>query len=367
MNEEKKRILQMVQDGKLSTDEALKILEELDQASKESEKKEQVLVNALSTVVLDKESTNKQQDYFNKKISSSKEKIFEFVESAVKKIKESDFDFNFGASHEISHIFTHDQTPLKEIEIDIANGKTKIIPWSNNEIRIECQAKVYRGAMQDEAREVLLKEVHFTVEDEKLRFHLLQKSIKADVTLYIPNKEYEEVYIRMFNGSISGGESLRANHFKAKTANGKIAIEGVTGKTLDAETGNGNISIRQASIEKIETETLNGSIHVDGIYKNLDAQSFAGQVTCRVEEPNCEYISVKTVTGKLDVFLPTGIAVEGELKSNLGNFNVNLDGIQIIEEKNDVIQKALKFKTTKHIVPVLHLFADTKTGGISVS
>ncbi|WP_028393577.1 DUF4097 family beta strand repeat-containing protein [Bacillus cihuensis] len=366
MNEEKKRILQMVQDGKLSTDEALKILEELDQASKESEKKEQVLVNELSTVVLDKEGTDKQQDYFNKKISSSKEKIFDFVESAVKKIKESDLDLNFGTSHEISHIFTHDQTPLKEIEIDIANGKTKVIPWSNNEIRIECQAKVYRGAMQDEAREALLKEVHFLVEDEKLRFHLLQKFIKADVTLYIPNKEYEEVYIRMFNGSISG-ESLKADHFKVKTANGKIAIEDVTGKKLNAETGNGNISIRQATIEKIETETLNGSIHVDGIYKNLDAQSFSGQVTCRVDEQNCEYISAKTVTGKLDVILPTGMSVEGELKSNLGNFNVNLDGIQIIEEKNDVIQKVLRFKTTKDVVPVLHLFADTKTGGISVS
>ncbi len=52
MQEEKKKILQSVQDGKMTAEEALAILEELEKAKQESEKKEQILKNELSTEVI---------------------------------------------------------------------------------------------------------------------------------------------------------------------------------------------------------------------------------------------------------------------------------------------------------------------------
>jgi len=56
MQEERKKILEMIQDGKLSAEEAMGLLEELDKASQESEAKEQKLQNELSTVVVDKKA-----------------------------------------------------------------------------------------------------------------------------------------------------------------------------------------------------------------------------------------------------------------------------------------------------------------------
>ena len=52
MQEEKKKILQSVQDGKMTAEEALAILEELEKAKQESEKKEQILKSELSTEVI---------------------------------------------------------------------------------------------------------------------------------------------------------------------------------------------------------------------------------------------------------------------------------------------------------------------------
>jgi hypothetical protein len=40
-----------------------------------------------------------------------------------------------------------------------------------------------------------------------------------------------------------------------------------------------------------------------------------------------------------------------------------LDGIQITEEKNEMIQKLLRFKSDN---PSLNLWADTKTGSVTI-
>ncbi|MFA1714188.1 DUF4097 domain-containing protein [Peribacillus frigoritolerans] len=366
MQEERKKILEMIQDGKLSAEEAMGLLEELDKASQESEAKEQKLQNELSTVVVDKKNEGSNQDTFKKNIQSSKEKIMDFVESAFKKIKETDLDFNFGKSVEVSHIFQHDQDFLNVVDVDIANGKMKIAAWDHNDVRVECQAKVYRVEDIEEARKNFLEEVDFTIENGKLKFKVREKSIKVDTIMYIPRREYEDIHVRMFNGAITA-ESLRSENFKAKTANGAIHIMQGTGDSCELETGNGMITITDTNFNDLEAETLNGAINADGYFKKLDVQTFNGEVICTNSGMDCDSIHAKSVTGKVQLTLPPGKAIEGELKSNLGSFNVTLEGMTIIEEKSDVVQKVLKFKTVKEEVPVLHVFAETKTAAITVS
>jgi len=365
MQEEKKKILQMVQDGAITVEEAYSILDELEKAHKESEQKEENLLNELSTVVLNKD-VPKENDSLNKKVQFSKEKILGFVGTAIQKIKDTDLDFNFGTSQEISHIFQDLPRDLKQVEIEIANGKLAIETWDQPDIRIECAAKVYNSETQAQAREEFLKNVHFTNEEGRVRFHVLQKSVKVDAKIFVPIRHYESISVRLFNGGITGG-SLLVDSLKAKTANGAITLQKVEGKKCDVETGNGKITINDSRLEIVEAESLNGAIVVNGHYQQIDAQSFNGQISCQVLEPTCESIQAKSVTGSIVLQLPSGASADGELKSNLGSFNISLGGIDVIEEKSDVIQKVLKFKTRKNTLPSLHLFADTKTGAITVS
>src|ERR1700719_38680 len=149
MKEERKRILKMVEEGKLTVDEALTLLEELEKASATFEQKQQQIVQELSTAV--KFEEGKKEDPVHQKFQSTKEKIFDFVDSALKKFKDLDFDLNFGQAVEISHIFYQADVFLKEIEMDVANGSLKIVPWDHKDVRIECEAKVYRVDNQEEA------------------------------------------------------------------------------------------------------------------------------------------------------------------------------------------------------------------------
>jgi DUF4097 and DUF4098 domain-containing protein YvlB len=363
MNEEKKRILKMVEEGKVTAEEAFGLLEELEKASQTAEQKQAEIVQELSTAVKFDEA--KKEETVHQKFQSTKEKIFDFVDSALKKIKDFDLDFNFSQSVEISHIFHQGDAFLKEMDFDLANGSLRLVPWSQNDVRIECQAKVYRVDNQDQARQNFLKDIHFAVEGEKLRFATQQKWMKVDAIAYIPQTQYEKARIRIFNGSIQG-DQLEVANLKVKTANGKIDLSEISGKKLEAETANGRIKIRHCQVDELEAETINGAIKVDGDFRSVESQSFNGNLTTNLSGSRCQSIAARVTTGSIDIFIPEGNAVSGELKSNLGGFNVMLDGIHITEEKNEVIQKLLRFQSVAKTDAALMVIAETKTGSISV-
>lgn len=363
VKEERKRILKLVEEGKLSVDEALNLFELMEKGTQSFQQKQDEIVNELSTVVQFEEA--KKDEKVHHKFQSTKEKIFDFVESALKKIKDFDLDLNFGQSVEISHIFQQSDVALKDIDIDVANGSVKLIPWDQKDVRIECQAKVFRVENQDQARQSFLKDVIFKTDEQKLKFATQQKWMKLDAILYVPQGQYEKVRARLFNGPISG-DGLNVNDLKVKTANGKIELTGVKGKKVEAETANGQIRMLSSTVNYLEAETINGAIQLDGDYQKVEMQSFNGNLGLNVLGTRCSSVSAKATTGVIDLYIPEGVAVSGELKTNLGGLNVLLDGIQITEEKNEVLQKLLRMQSIHHSASPLMIMADTKTGTVTV-
>jgi DUF4097 and DUF4098 domain-containing protein YvlB len=364
MQVERKRILKMVEEGKISADEALALLNELEKSQQTVEKKQEELINELSTVVNFEEGKKAEEsDPF--KYQSLRNKVLEFVDSAFKKIKDFDLDFNFGQAIDISHVFQHGDANVQNMDVDIANGSVQFRPWDQNDVRIECNAKIYRAASQEEARVNFIKDVIFNVEMGTLRFATQPKWMKVDAVIFIPKADYENVRVRMFNGPVQC-ENLKVNKLKIKTANGKVSVAGLTGTKLDAETANGKIKVENSTIHSVDVETLNGAIQLEGDYARVEMQSFNGNIICKLTGISSEEIEAKTVTGSIDLGVPEGNAVFGDLKSNLGSFSVELDGIQIIEEKSEMIQKSLHFKPTVTEKQPLKIDADTKTGSISV-
>ncbi|WP_394139777.1 DUF4097 family beta strand repeat-containing protein [Cytobacillus oceanisediminis] len=363
MKEERKRILKMVEEGKLTVDEALTLLEQLEKSHQTMEQKQEELIKELSDDVKFEEA--KKEDPYSTKQQGAKEKIIDFVDSALKKVKDFDLDFNFGKSVEISHIFQHADTYLKDMDIDVANGTVRVVPWEQSDVRVECHAKVYRVDTQDEARKNFLKDVIFAIEGQKLRFSTQQKWMKLNAVIYIPKAEYGNVKIRMFNGPIES-QNLSVENFKAKTANGKITVSDLDSKYVEAETANGQISIQRSRIDSLEAETLNGAILAEGDFIKAELQSFNGNVTCKAENERCERIEAKAATGSIDLFVPDFAAVSGELRTNLGGFHVDIEGIEVIEEKSEVIQKMMRFKSVKEADSGVKLLADSKTGAITL-
>ncbi|WP_223701335.1 DUF4097 family beta strand repeat-containing protein [Sutcliffiella deserti] len=386
--EERKRILKLVEEGKLTAEEAIILLESLEKNNQEKQQKSDEIVSeltknakvteeaeeniftALSTQVFSKsgnqkEEKTKKESSYSQQASSFKNNIMDFVGSALQKIKDLDLDFNFGPSTSINHIFQQSDVYMKDLDLDVANGNVKIVPWKENDVKIECEAKVYEVNSQDEARKAFLNEVLFSIDAGKLRFSVQKKHIKVNATVFIPESEYDKLHVRMFNGRIEG-ESLHVTSMKLKSANGSITLQNTSSSDLEVETANGHIKLLDCNSKELEAETINGMVTVKGDIEKLDIQSFNGNVIGELTGNAVRSIMAKTKTGSVDLYLPTTNSIEGELKTNLGSFTCELPGMDIVEEKSEVVQKSLHFKATKEGAPLTHILAETTTGSILI-
>jgi DUF4097 and DUF4098 domain-containing protein YvlB len=369
MKQQRTRILKLVEEGKLSVEEALTLIEGLEShkvvpGNKEEQLSAFVKVDEAETESeATSETEKKDESYY--KFQSAKEKVFEFVDSAFKKLKEIDIDFNFGKSIEIAHIYQQPNTDFHDVDVHIANGSVRLIPWDQEEVRVECQAKIYRVETLEEARTTFLQGVVFTIENNCLTFQTQHKWMKVEAKMFIPQAEYDKVRVRLYNGPISA-ENMKIKDLKMDTANGKITIDHLQGQKAEVETANGRIQVKKSFIEEFEAETINGAIKFEGDFHKGNLHTFNGNILCAISGNTCETISLRATTGNIDLHVPEEIAVSGELRSNLGSFNVRLDGIQIKEEKSEMVQKYLRFETIKQMEKVVLVNSETKTGAIRI-
>ncbi|QQZ10358.1 DUF4097 family beta strand repeat-containing protein [Heyndrickxia vini] len=365
MNEERKRIIGMVKEGKLSTEEALVLLDALD--NKQENKNEKVIESSQTyhEKYQEKESYSKKQteDKYSSQFHDAKDKIMDFVNTTFKKIK--DIDLNFNQSVDIPHVYQQANVTLTNIDIDVANGQVEVKVWDQPDVRIECQARVYRKDNRDEARAFFIDNSSFYLENGLLRFSTQSKWMKADTIVYIPKNDYEKVSIRTFNGSVTG-EGLSGADLRAKTANGKIVLKNVNSDKLDAETVNGKILVSETKSGRFSAETMHGSIDVEGEYGSIDLQTLNGNLSCVLNNEVAETLHLKAVSGNINVYLPSDVSIEGECKSNLGNVKITLDNIDVIEEKKEMVQKQVRFKRSVLNETPFHIFAETRTGSIIV-
>ncbi|UYO35274.1 DUF4097 domain-containing protein [Bacillus zhangzhouensis] len=353
---EKERILKLVEDGVLSAKEAITLLEKLEEGQ---------------AVSLEK-STN-DHTFHEEKAGESKgngtenlgAKLFGWLDSAVKKVRDVDLDLNFGQSVDVEHIFQFKDALLSHLDIQLANGSLNVMPWDDRDIRAECHAKIYRAEDGEQARQQFLNQLDCGLEGDKFFIRSEKKTMKVNVTLYVPRKEYDKIKIKLFNGPIRG-EKLKTKELAAKTTNGVVSFASLQSEKVGIETANGQIKLADHECGMIEVETINGLIDLRGKSESIDAQSFNGNIAVQLSDEKCRSIYAKTTTGSVDVQIPRACAVTAELKSNLGSISHDLLDAEMIKEKNETLQKEKMIKANQQAGHSISIFAETKTGSIQV-
>ncbi|MEQ6378383.1 DUF4097 domain-containing protein [Bacillaceae bacterium S4-13-56] len=355
MSEEKKRILKLVEDGVLSAEEGLALLEKLE---KPKEKTFEISTN----VDWENEQERLEQGESN---TSLRQKIFEFIDETIEKIKKVDLDLNFGAYEEVSHIFQLRGENFEDVIIDLSNGDLQIELWDDPDVRVECKAKVYHAKSKEHAKEFFLDHVDASVREGLFHFSSDSKKVKSDVKLYFPKHSYEKLVARLFNGTIQT-KSMDIGKVTLKTANGKIRVEQLKAEELEVETSNGNILLEDVSLNECDVESINGKIQLVGAFSKVDVQTVNGSIDCQWKDGLPRAGFFRNTSGNINLTLPRHVQIHAELKTALGNTSCNLDDYHVIEERKDVLGKYLHVEAQKEQESTLHIDAESKTGSIQI-
>lgn len=358
MNDERRKILKMVEDGIISSEEAEELLDSLDKVE-----------HAQSTEISKQVDWEEGEKYYSTNKTGNKNgkkaKLLGFIEDAFSKIKNVDLDFNFGSYTSVSHIFHSQDADFSKADIDISNGSVTLLPWDEQDIRIECEVKVYQEEDRNKAREKFLEEAEYRIEDGVLYFNIPSKQMKATIAIKVPSKLYDKITIRLFNGPVHI-ENMQANQLRTKTTNGAIDIEKVQIAKCFAETANGMIKVSQALVKEIEAETISGSVRLDGEFKHVDAQVVNGSVHCLWNGGLATSGFFKTTTGSVRLTLPQQVKIDGKLETNIGAIHCDLNNQVVFEEKKEMMKRMLQFEANGEYEQLLHLEAETRTGSIWV-
>src|SRR5690606_28537697 len=96
------------------------------------------------------------------------------------------------------------ESNFDEIKIEVPNGNIELVTWDHDDVRVECDAKVYREEDLTKGKEKFLKDIDFYVADGKLIFISKEKFMTVHSKIYVPNKQYKRVKAKSFHGSITG-------------------------------------------------------------------------------------------------------------------------------------------------------------------
>lgn len=360
MQEERKMILKMIEDGKITADEGVALLKELGETEKKQAKPE---TGTYLSNDVDWENGREFRGKYSQ--PSFTNRFTDFVEQAVQKIKEFDLDLNFGNSVEVDHIFHNRESKISKVDVAIENGSLRFVPWDESDVRVECKVKVYREKEVETARKQFLKEVTFDVSNERLKFKCREKSLKINATVYIPRANYEEVSLYTFNGHING-ESVISEQFAAKTVNGRLAFDRLTGQKVMLETVNGGISVEKIDAEKVEAKTVHGTVNLNSTGGIADIETLNGSIKYKLIEQVQGKAYLKTTTGSIEITVPADMKTEGEFKTVVGGFTCDLPHLEILDEKKDLVNKFVTFISNKGMDPVFYVEAEARTGSVLI-
>ncbi|WP_173915642.1 DUF4097 family beta strand repeat-containing protein [Halobacillus sp. Marseille-Q1614] len=335
MTEERMKILKMIEQGTITAEEGAQLLK------------------AIET-----------QDY-DTKSSEKKYGFRDFVEEAVEKIKNADFDLSFGESVEFQYDLKSDPVPFHDMDVSIANGSLHLEPWIEDYAKAECRVKVYQAADEQEAKEQFLADGEFEITEGILRLANPSKKIKTFVKLYLPKKRYEFIKLKLSNGAITSNH-VKAAHFQLKTSNGSLRIKDSQGETCKLETGNGSITVSESEFDTCQADTINGSVKLDGQFGKTDVSAVAGGITVYNYGERAHTGFFKTTTGQITVLLPENKRIDGTLKSSVGSLNCSLDNYKILKNKKEIMNKEFVFEAREELADVYHLEAETKTGSVTI-
>ena len=390
MQNERKRILAMLENGTITTEEALTLLETLgnngqveqnaeakhatvDVEEKYSEPKQQPKANPFEKpepTTEDKDQDQPSMDEFledlTKDFTKVGDRFMQFMQTAVQKVKSYEFDSPFGSTVTFDHTITKPATEIDEVIIDIDNGKVTIHTGDIEEVRADFTVKTYNSESEEKAKKDFLDKLLFVNDEGKIRISSDLKMVQVNVELFIPKKDYARISARLLNGSFKMKDAT-AEKVKVKTANGKIEIAGLTFKNGEFETVNGSIGLNDVTATTIEAETLNGRVYIDGAVKDVEAQSLNGHVVVTTTDLAAEKIEAKTMSGTVEIYIPAGVALSGEIASNMGRLDLKLDDVDRTVEQEQLLHRTIRFKKDVEGKPSpLHIFGEAKTGSVLV-
>ncbi|KOP30145.1 DUF4097 family beta strand repeat-containing protein [Exiguobacterium acetylicum] len=351
-------ILEQVKEGKLTIDEALDKLERLESIDERA-------TSASEHKYVDEPEQYDRVDQYS--VDSLTTKVMSAFDNLVSRIKDSDLSLNQASGPNVTYV---KQFPFsgETVHVDLFNANLVVEPSDLEECELTVTGRPLRRQQvtEEQALEQLQAAVQHAVSANTLSIRLKDKSVRATVHLKVPRRHYESFVLQTLNGEISLS-SLDTTSAQLMTANGRVNVRDLFSEDVKVSTANGSIEIEESELKVLKAKTANGQIITTGVFERSELKTANGNVRCELKTAQNAKVKASSLAGSIALMLPHGAEVYGELETNFGGLNCNLDDMELIRDQKEIVNRKLHFVSGRGRSPKIEVEADTKTGTISVT
>ncbi|MBN2883011.1 MAG: DUF4097 family beta strand repeat protein, partial [Clostridia bacterium] len=267
-------ILKMVQDGKISNEDAAKLIDAIEQKGGESKRDE----HSYKYTQYNTREKKDRKKSFDEKMEEMAEGLENMVSDIVGSTKEALSNFpeidpgNWFTTSEKRH-FTYPASENMKIEIMGKNGSVRFLP---GEEKINVVYSIYTKQDVDE----VMKLIDVKSSDNELFIDASGVDGGVSMEIRIPAIKYSSFKAMAKNGSLRCSP-ITADMTELSTKNGSLKLDGVKSPVIKANTKNGSITLYNCEADKAGIETSNGPIIIqESKIELLDCNTTNGSIRC---------------------------------------------------------------------------------------
>lgn len=269
----------------------------------------------------------------------------------------------------VSHTFHHEvvspETQASIVDIKIAKGDIKIKTWEKPYIQILGDFKIYGALQEGQSPLEMLKErmiVDFT--EEKMIFKLPNKRISCDITICLPNREYDYISVDTLYADIRMKDVV-GKDFYLKCKHGDIFLKNLHGTMLETDVLNGDCRVIESVFRDGMIKGVNGDYSIDSQIDSLDCSTVNGDISIAVENPKTKRVQASTTNGDITFIISDIVGVEAKLKTALGSLSYDSTAFEAMHTHREKISKTAEIRRIFDEVPV-QMIANCTTGDIVI-
>ncbi|OEH92667.1 DUF4097 family beta strand repeat-containing protein [Bacillus solimangrovi] len=246
---------------------------------------------------------------------------------------------------------------IKNVDINFSSSDIIVIPSDDENFIFEVNGKVSKKLKDNYKLDISDNGDSLKVKFRKPNtyFHMGITMMDTTVTVYLPEKEYDNVKIHSSSGKIDT-EGVNANELEISASSGNIFIDGVQADDIEISATSGNVATENVKTDKIDVSATSGNIKIKdqianesyfkassghmfltNVFGNINAKNLSGDINITNEESTGN-IHAKASSGDVEVeYLNTPSSLYIDFNSSSGRGRIDIDGINYEKKENDRI------------------------------
>lgn len=221
---------------------------------------------------------------------------------------------------------------FSDITIKIKTADLRFVQWEKEYSKIVCHEEArmkHTAAVQDGTLMITVKDTRKWYDNIGISFD------DAELTVYLPKKQYEALEIKSDIGDVEMPESFAFETATLETDTGDVDWQASVAGKLTIETDTGAVNVDTDIFEKLEVKTSTGDVSVDSV-KNaflVSVETHTGEI--RLNNIECRIFSAKTDTGEIRI-KDTVAGLNGTILSQTGDVTLeDSDAVESLYIKTD--------------------------------